>query len=162
MQQNQLQILQQQLQGLPPKVQQEKFTQIIHQIVPMFDTCGIAITQLSNEQCTTTMASEKRVHNQIGSIQSAGIILTAESAMGLAIGIHSPPHLVTLVRNVNTDFLKKVKGDIQAQAKLSPEQIALLNTQEKGSIELQAVVQDETKATVATCKATWVWFPAKS
>jgi len=162
MQQNQLQMLQKQLQGLSPDVQKQQFNQIIHQIVPMFGTCGISVEQLTTEQCTTTMASEKHVHNQIGSIQSAGIILTAESAMGLAVGIHLSPHQVALVSNVNTDFLKKVKGNIQAEAKLSQEQIALLTTQEKGKIVIEVAVQDETNATVAVCQATWAWFPAKS
>jgi len=161
MQQNQLQMLQKQLKDLPLDAQTQQFTQIIHQVVPMFGTCGIQVTQLTPEQCTTTMASQKHVHNQIGTIQSAGIILTAESAMGLVVGINLPPHQVALVSNVNTDFSKKVKGNIQAQAQLSEAQIELLKTQEKGSLVLEVAVQDETNTTVATCKATWVWFPAK-
>ena len=62
---------------------------------------------------------------------------------------------------MNTDFLKKVKGDIQAQASLSSEQVALLQKEEKGSFELEVAVTDETEATVAICKATWAWFPIK-
>lgn len=51
----------------------------------MFGTCEVTVEQLSSKQCTTSMNNASKVHNQIGSIQSTGIILTTESAMGLAI-----------------------------------------------------------------------------
>ena len=96
MQQNQLQTLKKQLSNLPEATQQQQFNQIIHQIVPMFGTCGVAVKKLEPQQCITSMTSEKKVHNQIGSIQSAGIILTAESAMGLVVGINLPANQITL------------------------------------------------------------------
>ncbi|OJJ20887.1 hypothetical protein BKI52_09920 [marine bacterium AO1-C] len=161
MQQNQLQMLQKQLQGLPQEAQKQQLNQIIHQVVPIFGTCGINVEQLTTDQCTTTLASEKRVHNQVGSIQSAAIILTAESAMGLLISLNLPPGQVALVSNVNTDFLKKARGSIQAQAQLPTSQSELFQTQEKGNFSLQVDVTDETNAIIATCKADWYWFPAK-
>lgn len=159
--QNQLQMLKQQLKDFPVATQKQQFNQIIHQVVPMFGNCGISVEALAEHQCKTSMASDKKVHNQIGSIQSAGIILTAESAMGLVIGINLPAQQVSLVKKVDTDFVKKVKGNIQAEAHLTQEQIKLLQETEKGTLDLEVAVTDETQSTVAICKATWAWFPLK-
>lgn len=156
---NRLQAFRQQLSHLSEEAQKTQFTQFIHQVVKMFGTCGIVVEQLSAQQCTTSMNNAPKVHNQIGSIQSAGILLTAESAMGLVIGMNLPDDKVLLVKSICTEFVKKTQGNIQASANLTEEQIAQLQNSEKGRIAFEIAVTDETNATTAICKATWAWFP---
>lgn len=108
------------------------------------------------------MRNQRNVQNQIGTIQSAGIILTAETAMGIALAMHIGDDQVYLVKQVNTNFIKRCQGNIQAVATISADEQQFIQKNSKGELRLEAAVTDETGAIVATCEAVWAWFHKKA
>lgn len=148
--------------SLSAEQQNQRLNDFLQMLVPMFGTCDARVEVLSTTQCVASMRNQRGVQNQIGTIQSAGIILTAETAMGIALAMHIGDDQVYLVKQVNTHFIKRCQGNIQAVATISADEQRFIQQNSKGELRLEAAVTDETGAVVATCEAVWAWFNKKA
>ena len=101
------------------------------------------------------------MQNHIGSVHAAAMALLAESATGFIVGINLPGDKLPLIKCMNLNYVKRATGDMTAVATLTDAQIALLAQQEKGEINVQVKVTDETGIQPVECEMIWAWVPKR-
>ena len=87
--------------------------------------------------------------------------LLAESATGFIVGVNLPGDKLPLIKSMNLQYVKRAQGDMQAEAMLTDEQIALMHSQEKGEVMVAVKVTDENGIEPVICEMCWAWIPHK-
>lgn len=129
--------------------------------VKMVGTCGLHFAKTSNHEFVVTVKNTKKVQNHLGQIHAATMILLAETATGLLVGMNIPDSKVPLIKSLNTRFLRRTEGDMKAVATLTEEQIEMIHQEDKAETIVNVVVTDATGEEVIACEALWAWIPKK-
>lgn len=101
----------------------------------------------------------KKVQNHIGSVHAAAMALLAESASGFIVGVNLPGDKLPLIKSMKLQYVKRASGDMQATARLSDEQIAMMQKQDKGEVIVEVMVTDENAVEPVICEMVWAWVP---
>ena len=107
------------------------------------------------------MKNKSKVRNHFGQIHAAAMVLLAETATGMVVGMNIPDDKLPLMKSIHTKFVKRSEGKMQAEAHLTPEQIKSINTIDKGEVNVQVKVTDETGEEPVICEMIWAWIPKK-
>ena len=108
-----------------------------------------------------SLKNRRKVRNHIGQIHAAGMILLAETATGMVVGMNVPDDKVPLIKSMKTNFVKRSTGAMRAVAHLSAEQIEKIKTLEKGEVQVPVTVTDEVGVEPVLVEAIWAWIPKK-
>ncbi|MEG3767418.1 DUF4442 domain-containing protein [Alteromonas sp. 14N.309.X.WAT.G.H12] len=103
--------------------------------------------------------NRKRVQNHIGSVHAATMALLAESASGFVVGVNLPGDKLPLIKYMNLQYVKRAQGDMTAKAHLTEEQIALMQSAEKGEVLVPVTVTDVNQIAPVICEMCWAWVP---
>jgi acyl-coenzyme A thioesterase PaaI-like protein len=129
--------------------------------VKLVGTTGIHFEKTTLNEVIAIVKNRTRNRNHIGQVHAAAMILAAETATGIVVGMNIPDHKVPLIKAIKTDFVRRSKGAIRAVATLTDAQIALIQTQDKGETLVNVVVTDETGTENIKCEMLWAWTVKK-
>jgi acyl-coenzyme A thioesterase PaaI-like protein len=136
-------------------------TKVFRFKVKLAGTTGIEVLFTDGKTATYRQKNYRKAQNHIGSVHAAASALLAESCTGFIVGINLPGDKLPLIKTMNLNYVKRATGDMTAVATLTDEQIALMQTTEKGDINVQVIVTDETGIEPVKCEMVWAWVPKK-
>ena len=126
--------------------------------VKLVGTTKLSITQTDLKSVTFYSKNRKRVQNHIGQIHAATMALLAESASGFVVGLNLPGGKLPLIKSMELKYVRRSKGDIKAVAWVTEEQIAQMQSQDKGDILVSVTVTDETGEEPMIAEMNWAWI----
>jgi len=127
--------------------------------VKLVGTAGIHFEKISQNELVASQKNIVKMRNHIGQIHAATMILLAETATGILVGMNIPDDRLPLIKSLNTKFVRRTQGNMKAVATLTDEQIALIHAEEKGETYVAVKVTDETGEEVIEVEALWAWIP---
>ncbi|GGF61143.1 DUF4442 domain-containing protein [Alteromonas lipolytica] len=127
--------------------------------VKLAGTAKVDIVSTDFTQVTFRQPNYKKVQNHIGSVHAAAMALLAESATGFVVGLNLPGDKLPLIKSMNLQYVKRASGDMTAVATLSQEQIAMMQTEEKGETVVNVRVTDANNIEPLICEMVWAWVP---
>jgi uncharacterized protein (TIGR00369 family) len=149
------------LERLPGWMRPAVRSYVIGRTIPFVGTAGLRIEALDAGRCELSLANRRKVRNHIGGVHAAATALLAETATGLAFGMHLPDDKLPLLKRMQVDYLKRATGGLKAVARLAPEQIAALAREEKGDAAIACTVTDAAGVETVACTMVWAWIPRK-
>ena len=158
---NQLNTIISKINGLPDFLRVKALTTFFGKMVKFTGTAGIKIEKLTESESVVSVKNKKSVQNHIGSIHAVASILLAESATGYLVGMNLPDTSVPVIKTIKADYVKRAKGDMKAEARLSQEQIDLIRTTEKGETAVEVIVTDSESKEPVKMEMIWAWTPKK-
>ncbi len=133
----------------------------IGRTVKFVGTAGVRLEEMTTERVIASLKNKKKVRNHIGQIHAAAMVLLAETATGLVVGMNVPDDKIPLVKSLKTDFVRRSKGAMRAEAWLDDQQKQRILTDEKGEVLVKVIVTDESGASPIECEMLWAWIPKK-
>jgi len=134
---------------------------VIGRVVPFTGTARLSFEKMTKEEVMISIRNRRKVRNHIKQIHAAAMILLAETASGMVVGMNIPDDKIPLIKSMDTKFIKRSTGAMHAVANLNPEQILQIQTQEKGETLVPVQVFDETGVEPIIIEAIWAWIPKK-
>jgi acyl-coenzyme A thioesterase PaaI-like protein len=133
----------------------------IGRVVPYVGTSGVYFEKMTRNEVIVFLKNRRKVRNHIQQIHAAAMILLAETATGMAVGMNIPDDKIPLIKSMKTDFVKRSTGAMRAVAKLTDAQIQDIQTLEKGEVKVPVTITDEAQIEPILVEATWAWIPKK-
>lgn len=133
---------------------------VIGRKVPFVGTANIRFEKMTKDRVIVSLKNKRKVRNHIHQIHAAAMLLLAETATGMALGMNIPDDRIPLVKTFNTAFVKRSTGAMRAEAIFTEEQRSLLKA-EKGEAKIQVTITDELGVEPIVCEVVWAWIPKK-
>ncbi len=133
---------------------------VMRRAVPFTGTAGIEFLEMSRQRVAVALKNEKKVQNHIGGIHASAMNLLAETATGMVVGMNVRDDCTPLAKELKMAFKKRATGAMRAVAVLSAEQQALMQSSDKGEVNVQVTVTDETGIEPVECEFVWAWIPS--
>lgn len=133
----------------------------IGSFIPFVGTAGIRFEAMSEGRVVATLKNKRKVRNHIGQLHAGAMILLAETASGLAVGMNVPDDRLPLMKSLKGDFVKRSQGDFRAEAVITPEQREMILSQEKGEVLVSVRLTDESGEEPVICEMLWAWVPKR-
>jgi acyl-coenzyme A thioesterase PaaI-like protein len=127
--------------------------------VKLAGTTGIEVLHTDGQTATYRQKNRRKAQNHIGSVHAAAMALLAESCTGFIVGINLPGDKLPLIKRMGLNYVKRATGDMTAVASLTDEQITLMQTAEKGEVNVKVTVTDATGIEPLECEMIWAWIP---
>ncbi len=134
---------------------------VLGMTVKFVGTAGVKCLHLSADKSIFRLANKKKVRNHIGSVHAAASALVAETASGMALGMHIPDDKVPVLKTMHIDYVKRSTGALTAEAYLTKDQIEALHRDEKGSMLIKCTVIDDAAIEPIICQMEWAWTPKR-
>lgn len=125
--------------------------------VKLAGTTGIEVLYTDGKTATYRQKNRRKAQNHIGSVHAAAMALLAESCTGFIVGINLPGDKLPLIKRMDLNYVKRATGDMTAVASLTDEQIALMQTAEKGEVNVKVKVTDAKGVVPIECEMIWAW-----
>ncbi len=132
---------------------------MIGRTVKFTGTAGIHYAKMSPEEVIIELKNRKKVQNHIGQIHAAAMILLAETATGMVLGMNIPDDKLPLAKSIQTKFIRRSSGAMRAVATFSATQAALIAKEDKGEVQIEVKITDETGEVPIECQIIWAWIP---
>jgi acyl-coenzyme A thioesterase PaaI-like protein len=158
---NQLAKIIDKLEKKPAWIRYKILSVVLGATVKFVGTAGIKCLMLSSDKAVFKLANKKKVRNHIGSVHAAASALVAETATGMALGVHIPDDKLPVLKTMHVDYVKRSTGALTAEAYLTKEQIESLHRDDKGSFIVSCTVQDEKNIEPVICSMEWAWTPKR-
>jgi uncharacterized protein (TIGR00369 family) len=156
---NKLQRAVKKIEGYPKAWYKPLLSLAIGRKVPFVGTAGIRFEKMTTEEVVITLKNRKKVRNHIKQIHAAASALLAETATGMMVGMNLPDDKLPLMKTMKVNYVKRSQGAMKAVATLTPEQVELLHTQDKGEVLVKVTVTDEAGVEPVECEMLWAWIP---
>ena len=136
-------------------------SRLFGRVVPFLATAGLRFEEVGRERLVVSLRNRHKVQNHIHGLHACAMALLAETASGFVVGMNVPDDRLMLLKSMKIDYLQRSQGDMQAVAVLRPEQLAELESQERGNVLVDVVVTDQSGNTPIVCEMLWAWLPKK-
>lgn len=146
---------------LPYALRVRAFTFAFGSQIKFFNTAGLRFESVEAGRMVVKIRNQKKVQNHIKGVHAAAMALLAESATGAVFGFSLPGNKLPLVKHMDVDYVRRAKGDLTAVATLSREDLARMEKDDKGEVEVQIVVTDEDGEEPIKARFVWAWIPVK-
>ena len=133
----------------------------VGKMVKFVGTAGCQFDLMTKEKVVISLKNKSKVRNHIGQIHAAAMILLAETATGMVVGMNLPDDKIPLVKSLDTKFVKRSTGAMKATATLTNEQCEKMLNEPKGDVAVAVEVTDELGVTPIICNVVWAWIPKK-
>lgn len=133
----------------------------IGRTVKFVGTAGVRFEKMTTDKVVVTLKNKKKVRNHIGQIHAAAMVLLAETATGMVVGMNLPDDKIPLIKSLKTDFVRRSKGEMRAEAWLDEAQKQHILTEEKGEVLVNVRVTDESGESPIECEMLWAWIPKR-
>ncbi|WP_396588945.1 DUF4442 domain-containing protein [Bermanella sp. R86510] len=118
---------------------------------------GLRFESLSNTECVVSIKNRKKVQNHIGGVHAAAMALLAETATGFVFGMNVPDDKLPLIKKMDIDYVKRSTGDMKAVASLTEDDIARIQSEDKGEVTVPVIITDEASVEPIKASMTWAW-----
>ncbi len=126
------------------------FTVVIRFAVPYSASIDPTVLALEPGHAKVALRDRSGVRNHLGSIHAVALTNLGELTSGLAMTAAMPPTVRGIVRSIVTDFAKKARGTLVAEAHVTlPEVIG------DTDFEVRAEIRDSGGDVVATVRVLW-------
>ncbi|GLS83314.1 DUF4442 domain-containing protein [Paraferrimonas haliotis] len=129
-----------------------------NRLVPFSRTAGQKFVRWDHTGVEIFLKNRKKVQNHIKTPHAAAMVLAAETASGAAMAWFLPDDKLPLIKNMDVAFVKRASGDISAVASITPEQIAAMENEEKGSFWVEVTITDAVAIEPVIAKMEWAWI----
>ena len=146
---------------MPLKWRSYLLTKLFCSQVKFAGTAKVKLVSVNSEGVELFLHNRKKVQNHIGGIHAIAAGLLAESASGIAFGMHVPDSHLPLLKSMKMNFNRRMQGNLKALAHLTTEQIAQVTSEEKGDIEVFVQLIDDSGQEPIDCTMNWAWVPKK-
>lgn len=133
----------------------------LRRAVPFTGTARLGFATMTPEKVEITIANRRRVQNHIQGVHAAAMTLLAETATGMVVGMNVRDDCLPLAKALSVQFKRRAVGDMRAVAHLSPQQRALMQSQDKGEVVVPVTVTDASGEQPIVCEFIWAWVPSK-
>jgi acyl-coenzyme A thioesterase PaaI-like protein len=131
----------------------------IGRVVPFVGTAGVYFEKMAHDEVILSLRNRRHVRNHIGQVHAVGLALLAETATGMALGMHLPDSKVPLIKTMEIHYTRRTSGRLRAVAHLDAADVNNIITQDKGEVRVPIRITDQTGEEVATCNMVWAWRP---
>ena len=145
----------------PQFMQSFLLTTLFTHKVKFAGTTGVKIEKITRQQTVLSLKNKKSVQNHIGGIHAIAAAVLAESATGIVFGMNVPDSRLPLLKSMKVSYQRRMQGDLKATAKLTSEQITLIEQNEKGDIIVPVIITDESGQQPIECDMEWAWVSKK-
>ncbi len=149
--------LTQNINKLPAPIATRLLSLFAQKTVKLLNTTNTRIVSWTPSHCQASLRNRKKVQNHIGSVHAAAQIMLCETATGLLLSLSLPEGVVQVVKSIETDFVKRAKGDLVAIATLTEEQQHFARSEPEGELVVPVKLYDEDENSPIDCKITWAW-----
>lgn len=146
---------------LPAGLRQWAVSKVLGRAVPYIGTSGLRFDELTAQRVVVSVRNRRKVRNHIHNVHAAAMALLAETATGFCVSMNLPDDKLPLIKTLKVDYLKRTQGDMRAVAHLTPEQIDLIRTQDKGEVTVPVSITDASGTEPITAEMIWAWVPKK-
>jgi uncharacterized protein (TIGR00369 family) len=146
---------------LPDFLRKRVLSLLTGRTVPFVGTTGLRIVEMTDRRVEIVLPNYRRVRNHIGGVHAAAMALLAETATGFVFGMNLPPGKLPLLKSMKVDFNKRTRGGMRAVATLAPEHLEKMKTEERGDVQVDVRVTDQTGEEPIQCTMIWAWVPKK-
>lgn len=147
---------------LPTPVRNRAFTLIFTRAVRFAGTAGIQFDEVSPTQVIVSLKNRPKARNHIGGLHAMAMGLVAESASGAVFGLNVPGEAIPVLKSMKLDFKKRASGGIKAIATMNQEDIARMQTEPKGEVDVCVRLEDSKGVEPIIGSMVWAWTPAKT
>jgi acyl-coenzyme A thioesterase PaaI-like protein len=134
---------------------------VIGRVVPFTGTAGLQYERMTKQEVIISCANRRKVRNHIGQIHAAAMVLLAETATGMVVGMNIPDDKIPLIKYLRTDFVRRSQGAMRAVATLTADQVQQILREEKGEVLVPVTITDESGEEPIKCEMCWAWIPKK-
>jgi acyl-coenzyme A thioesterase PaaI-like protein len=145
--------------SLPEEEKIKGISEAVGSFVKFTGFCGLRYEKMTQHEVVISVENKAEVQNHIHQIHASAMILLAETATGMVVGMNVPDDRVMLVKSLNTAFVKRSTGAMRATATLTDEQIKIIHETEKGELLIPVVITDEVGVEPIKVEALWAWIP---
>ena len=145
---------------VPPRLRRPLVTKAVGEVIPFVDTAGCFIEAYTPRRVAVRLDNETRLRNHLGGLHAAALALLAETATGLVVALNVPDGSSPLLRTMNISFDAFAREAVQAEATLTDDESAQVQSRSIGQIEVDvtlATPDDETTLVSGSLK--WAWVP---
>ncbi|SEL80863.1 protein of unknown function [Colwellia chukchiensis] len=146
---------------LPKFTHSMLFTKLFCSQVKYAGTSKLTVLDIQARQVRLQMKNRKSVQNHIGGVHAIAAALLAESATGIVFAMNLPDRCLPLLKTMTIQYQRRMQGDLTAVATMSAQQIALLS-EDKGAIDIEVIINDESGEQPILCQMTWAWISKKA
>jgi len=134
---------------------------VVGRTVRFVGTAGIGFDEMTEDKVVVSLKNRGKVRNHIGQIHATAMVLLAETATGMVLGMNVPDDKIPLIKSLKTDFVRRSKGAMRAEAWLDEVQKRRILTEEKGEVLIKVKVTDESGESPVVCEMLWAWIPKR-
>ena len=145
---------------VPPRLRRPLVTKAVGEVIPFVDTAGCFIEAYTPRRVAVRLDNETRLRNHLGGLHAAALALLTETATGLVVALNVPDGSSPLLRTMNISFDAFARETVQAEATLTDDESAQVQSRTIGQIEADvtlAAPDDDTTLVSGTLK--WAWLP---
>ena len=129
----------------------------VHFSIPFTGTAGVEIIELEPDLVRLRLANRRRVRNHIKGVHAAAMALLAETASGLAVGMHLPDDKLPLLKTMAFRYTRRASGGITAEARVTAGQIRDMEEIDKGEAKVDVQLWDDENEKPVECVTVWAW-----
>lgn len=149
------------IQKLPASMHQFAMSKAFGSKIKYAGHSGVRFESLSNQECVVSIKNKKKVQNHIGGVHAAAMALLAETATGFVFGMNVPDDKLPLIKKMDIDYVKRSTGDMRAVATLSDEDVARIQSEDRGEVTVPVIITDEANVEPIKASMTWAWTAKK-
>ncbi len=128
------------------------FSLLVGWMTPYSGTIGARVAELEPGWCRVTLRDRRRVRNHLASVHAMALANLAEMASGLAVLVGLPPGVQGIVTGFSISYLKKARGLVTAECRVSGGGLEVTTEQE---YEAPVSITDTQGDLVAHATARW-------
>lgn len=134
---------------------------VLRRAIPFTGTAGLEFRELTAARVVIALSNRRRVQNHIRGVHAAATALLAETASGMALGLHLPDDRLPLLKAMDIRYVRRANGGLVASAQLTSTDIERVLREEKGDVSICVDVRDADNEQPVECTMTWAWVPRK-
>lgn len=147
---------------LPKKLRIWVRSKIFGHVVKLVNTAGIRFEHIDHQDIKLHIPNRTKMQNHIGGVHAAATALLGETASGFIVGMHVSDKCLPLLKTMRLNYVKRASGDMRATANLTPEQIELIRSTEKGELTVKVTITDDAGINPVEAEYDWAWIPKPS
>jgi len=144
--------------NMPKFMQSFLLTKLFCSKVKYAGTSGIELISLNKKCVELSIKNRKKVQNHIGGIHAVAAATLAESTTGIVLGLNVPDTRIPLIKSMKISYQRRMQGNLRAIAKLTDQQLEIIENQEKGTLMIPVEITDDSGEQPIVCEMEWAWI----
>ncbi|MBO9466110.1 DUF4442 domain-containing protein [Tropicibacter sp. R15_0] len=143
---------------LPEKWRLRAFDLFLGRLIRAYATVGIRTEVLQPTRVEMSLRNRRKFRNHVGGIHGVVCQMPGEFAAGILLAHWVPKGAVVVVRRMQAELHKPIRGDIRAVAALNEDQLRPTMEQDKGEVTVSIQLTDSSGNQPIAADITMAWF----